>query len=299
MNKVRLEARPATSRFSQWGEENIVRELLKIGPKRPKLIEFGGSRGFDNSNMIVFAQDEIAEVILIEGNTERFKQLEKNTASMDNVHAINAYVGSRSGIDSLSQILSENDIDPEDVFGVSIDIDGDDALIFENMDLNPEFAIVEYNPTLPLDGYFRNPPGKSMGNNLSELRRTGLELGFFEAALTPTNLVLVSNRLADRVEKIDLLDEANKLDNPRFGVGYDGTIVRFSGKSTSTMEIMDAGWSRAVIIQPLPRWLRELAGGPFGRHWGKTVRRIFSVAGALLARPITTVSLIISKRKAP
>jgi hypothetical protein len=294
---IRLDAKQVGNRFSQWGEELVVRQLLQFGPQNPILVEFGGSRGVDNSNMIAQAIDGVADVILIEGSASRYEQLKKNTSSLAKVQAIRAFVGYTTGEDSLDQILRNNGTDPEDVFGVSIDIDGDDALVFENMGLSPDFVIVEYNPTLPIDGYFRNPPGKNMGSNVSELRRIGIELGYFEAALTPTNLVLVSNRLADRVEKINLLDEANQLDNPKFGIAYDGTIVRFSGQSITTQEIMDGGWSRATIIQPLPRWLRELAGGPFGHPWGKKVRRIFSVAVAVLARPISSLLLALSRRK--
>ena len=297
MALIKLSPEQGGNRFSQSGEELVVRQLLEFGPKNPLLVEFGGSRGFDNSNMIAQAVDGVADVILIEGSASRYEELKKNTSSLAKVQAIRAFVGYQTGKDSLDQILRDNGTDPEDVFGVSIDIDGDDALVFENMGLRPDFVIVEYNPTLPLDGYFRNTPGKNMGSNVSELRRIGLELGYFEAALTPTNLVLVSNRLADRVEKINLLDEANKLDNPKFGIAYDGTIVRFSGQSITTQEIMDGGWSRATIVQPLPRWLRELAGGPFGHPRGRRARRFFSVAMAVITRPFSSLRLALSRRK--
>lgn len=297
MSKIKLNPKLDGNRFSQSGEELVVRQLLEIGPEDPILVEFGGSRGFDNSNMIAQAVDGLADVILIEGSSQRYEELKKNISSLTKVQAIRAMVGYQTGVDSLDSILRHNGTDPDRVFGVSIDIDGDDALVFENMGLSPDFVIVEYNPTLPLDGYFRNSPGKNMGNNVSELRRIGVELGYFEAALTPTNLVLVSNRLADRVEKIDLLAEANKLDNPKFGIAYDGTIVRFSGQSITTEEIMDAGWSGATIVQPLPRWLRELAGGPFGHPLGKMARRFFSVAVAIIAKPLSSLLLAESRRK--
>jgi hypothetical protein len=41
---------------------------------------------------------------------------------------------------------------------VSIDIDGDDAAVFENLGFLPEMAIVEFNPTLGVDSIYRNPP---------------------------------------------------------------------------------------------------------------------------------------------
>jgi hypothetical protein len=40
---------------------------------------------------------------------------------------------------------------------VSLDIDGDDAEVFENLGFLPEMAIVEFNPTLGVDSIYRDP----------------------------------------------------------------------------------------------------------------------------------------------
>ena len=83
--------------------------------------------------MIAQAVDSVADVFLIEGNASRYEELKKNTSSLAKVQAIRAFVGYQTGKDSLDQILRDNGTDPKDFFGVSIDIDGDDALVFENI----------------------------------------------------------------------------------------------------------------------------------------------------------------------
>jgi hypothetical protein len=105
-------------------------------------------------------------LVLIEANADLYKELEVAISPYPNIIGIQAKVlfsgglggGWREG--TLSEILQAQGIDPQSVDVVSIDIDGDDAAVFENLGFVPEIVVCEFNPTFPSDAVFRNPPRK-------------------------------------------------------------------------------------------------------------------------------------------
>jgi hypothetical protein len=127
------------NRYSQWGEENIVRHALApIDSLRPDgiLVEFGGSKGHDNSNLFAFGEDG-RPLVLIEQDPKLFELLLNAVDKLETIVPVLASVGFEQGSatdhKTLSKILDSHSIDPARVTIVSIDIDSDDAAVFENL----------------------------------------------------------------------------------------------------------------------------------------------------------------------
>jgi len=279
------------NRFSQWGEENAVRQLLElVAPKTQTfrtaedpgvLVEFGGSRGSDHSNFFRFV-DAGPALVMIEGDSDRFHGLESTAARFPSLIAINAWVD--DGKNSVAEILRRRDINTHNIYGISIDIDGDDALIFETLGVNPCFVVIEHNPALPLDGRFRNPKGRNVGNNLGELVAVAAQRGMFPVCVTETNIIFLDNKYQNIVYEIDVANELKSLDLMRFGIGFDGTLVRYStlGHDT-TAEFYHNGWAKCLVVQPLPRIIRHLVL----KKSAANLKLAYSSLIAFLLRPIS------------
>lgn len=282
------------NKYSQGGEEVIVQRLLEfVDSQLPDgiLVEFGGSRGSDNSNLFVLGEQG-RRLILIESDKQRFKFLENSISSHQSISGIFAKVGwnenSLNGDTKiLIRILEENKIDPQRVSVVSIDIDSDDAAVFENLGFTPHLAIVEFNPTLPLDSCFRNPDGSTMGNSPGEIIRVGEALGMYVVAVSPTNLIFMKKLYKDKVPEADVALELKEFDLPRFGLGYDGTLIRYSTRGEARVsEIYHNGWNDSFIRQPLPPSLRKMSREV---TW---VGILHFITTGLLIQPISSLRLI-------
>lgn len=277
--------------YSQWGEEAAIRELLKIvdlGPGfvRDKeltkiLVEFGGSCGSDHSNFFRFMESGI-KLIMIEGDRDRFRRLELTANGHPSLIAINEWVDDNKN--SVSEILRRHGVSDYHITGVSIDIDGDDARIFENLGVEPSFVIIEHNPTLPIDGRYRNPKGKHVGNSLGELVAVANQRDMYPVCLTETNIIFLKNSYRTDVREIDIVHELSSLNLMRFGMGFDGTLVRFttSGQD-ATAEFYHNGWANSFIVQPLPQVLRL----PTSSRFLLNLRLLYSITITFLLRPFS------------
>lgn len=122
----------ASNKYSQFGEDGIIQEIFKvIGTKSKLAVEFGAWDGFLYSNTAaLWTCDASWKAILIEGDSERYKELRRNTRAY-NVIPINAWVGI-SKEDCLEAILGNNGITQE-IDLLSIDVDGNDYHIFNSL----------------------------------------------------------------------------------------------------------------------------------------------------------------------
>lgn len=282
--------------YSASGETEILRPLIRAltntsGTTSPEhfFVEFGGSRGYDGSNCLGLA--DMGKAVLIEADHKRFKELTTFTNGM-NILCVNEYVGVLEGKNRLDDILRANDVDPERVAVVSIDVDGDDALIFENLGFKPPLVVVEYNPSFPYSARFRNPNGKQWGNSLGELRAVASELGYFPHAITRTNILFsIFEEHAESEEQ--LWKQWHHFRHSQFGFAYDGTLVRFDGEENKTTEIMHHGWSDNLFSQPVPKRLRKFNNGG---EAGKSLIFVLSLIMTWLRRPISTVRAISNYR---
>jgi hypothetical protein len=291
--------------YSQNGEHQIIAGLIGFLPveKNPRvLVEFGASRGTDNSNLFTFGESG-HPLVLIEASPARYNDLKAAIKPHPSIVGIQAKVlfsggnglkkkgGGREG--RIDDILKANGIDIESVGVVSIDIDGDDAAVFENLGFVPQIVICEFNPTFPSDAIFRNPPGSNIGNSPLEVHRVATGLGMYLVAATETNLIFMKNEYQDRVPKLDLMESIQGLQLTRFAWGYDGTFVRFSTDGEDlTRGIYHNGWNDSFLRQPLPPVLRRFS------NRGRTFRIFYFMIG-VIAQPIETFKLALLYLRRP
>lgn len=263
--KIRLSASQEGNKYSQWGEENIIRKaLVVLEALRPErggvLVEFGGSKGRDNSNLLAFGE-EGGTLVMIESDPKLFEALSSEVGHLPNVLPILATVGYEdqakiTGQRTLKNILDSQNIDSSNVSIVSIDIDSDDAAVFENLGVDPLMVLVEYNNSFPADARIRNPRGKAWGNSSLELYEVAKKRGMFLVAATNTNLIFADRSLQDYFDELDLLEALAPLGHSRLALAYDGTLVRFTTDGTNITREFFQGWGFGLVSQPLPRFMR-------------------------------------------
>ena len=245
--------------WAQHGEEQKIQSILeKITfnfPNVPFFLEFGAHDGKTNCNFRFLAESGHSG-IFIEGDDKLFGKLEKNTQELP-VHVFHEMVDVDKN--SLRKILLRNNLKPENISMISIDIDSDDAAVFDSIDWELDIALVEFNPTIPFDAEFVQPYGKSWGNSALSIHRIATNKGMFLVDVTETNLIFVNNKYRNSISEVDLKSVDILFDQLRFGLGYDGTVVMFSRKGTNlTKEVLPLGWTNSHWVQPIPPLLRRL-----------------------------------------
>ena len=151
MNEVRkLLNEYAEKKYSQFGEDGILNEIINRidNNKLDKwCVEFGAKDGILDSNTYNLIKNHSYSAVLIESDLKYFKKLEKNFISKK-IIKINKFV-SFDGINSLDNILKDTDL-PKNFDFLSIDVDGCDYHIFENLNLfKPKIVIIEFNHLIP------------------------------------------------------------------------------------------------------------------------------------------------------
>ena len=138
---------------SQIGQDGILQEIFKmLDIKNGFFCEFGAWDGIYLSNCRKLVEEGWAGVF-IEGNEKKFKDLSLRYQSFSGIHCISAFVGApKRGIigDPLFMILEKNNINPAHIDFLSIDIDGYDLEIFEEINFKPKVVLLEgglhFNP---------------------------------------------------------------------------------------------------------------------------------------------------------
>ena len=111
--------------YSQAGEDRIIDDILEILPENDKwCVEFGAWDGILFSNTRNLIESKEYSAVLIEGDKNKFCELQNNLPTKGNTIAINQYVGFTEE-DGLDRILADTPI-PFDFDLLSIDIDGND-----------------------------------------------------------------------------------------------------------------------------------------------------------------------------
>ncbi len=170
--------------YSQFGEDGIIEKIFSIiGTKSKVCVEFGAWDGEYLSNTANLWKNHDWKAILIESDAERIKKVQHH-----NIVTINATVGINHN-NSIDYILNQQNISNIDF--MSIDIDGDDYYILENLICRPEVICIEYNPTIPfwIDCY--QQPGQQFGASLKAMTRLAIEKNYFLVSVTDTNLFFV------------------------------------------------------------------------------------------------------------
>ena len=275
-------------KYSQSGEDGIVTAFIStVYPKDLinglLVCEFGAHDG-SNSNLMQILEDGTGFGVFVECDRKRFNSFYKNYGQMSNLKIINDKVGWEV-TDDLGVIFSRNDLLIDSLNILSIDVDGDDAHIFEAINASIDLAVIEYNPTFGFDTFFCNPKGSSIGSSPLTLMQIASSKNLFLAALTETNLIFVNNKFKGQVKTYSLPEMKPHASAIRYAMGYDGTLVVVDGIGTDlTDEILGIGWSKSFFVQPLPKVFRRF--NKLGRSG-----LLYSIFALLITRPMALRSL--------
>lgn len=187
--------------YSQFGEEAVLRRILDlIGVRSKVCVEFGAADGLSCSNTARLWRDEGWKALLIEPDHERYEQLEGNAGPFDTI-CRRAFV-TPSGPLSIAALLAQHELHDVDV--LSLDVDGDDLLIFAALSCRPRVICVEFNPTIPPHLDVRPTAlGQTMGASALALVRAGESVGYRFIGATYCNAVFVVEEEAGPFENYE------------------------------------------------------------------------------------------------
>lgn len=212
---------------SQNGEDGVIAEIVKrIGLGKEKnlwCVEFGAWDGIHFSNTFALVESQSATAIMIEGDEEKFGQLQQTAERYPSIIAIDSLVtGNRvpdgslvssaftgrfepNKVATLDQILRTTSC-PEDYDLLSIDIDSFDLEVWEaHREFNPKIVIIEINSAIA-PGVLQWHGQGNQGNSFSSTLAVGKAKGYSLVCHTG-NMIFVRNDLAHLVE----LDELDSL----------------------------------------------------------------------------------------
>lgn len=215
----------AFNRFSQFGEDGIIKKIFEILPIEFKVcVEFGAWDGFHFSNAANLWTNGW-KAILIESDPPKFSLLIENVKGYD-CYCINKTVGCH-GSRLLDNILIRHNL-PLHADFLSIDIDGDDYHVFESLEkFNPRVVCCEFNPTIPMHLDLVPEPGNYFGCSVLSLVRLAEEKGFKLIAMTETNCFFVSlkdyKKFAEYQTSLEVLFSTKHLTYVM--TGYNGDYI--------------------------------------------------------------------------
>ncbi|MEO6573957.1 MAG: FkbM family methyltransferase, partial [Polyangiaceae bacterium] len=198
--------------------------------------------------------------VLIEADTTRFRDLQRNYASRTNVITLDRIVGYGES-DGLDSILAPLPV-PRDFDLLSIDIDGNDYHVWKATSVyQPKVVIIEFNPTIPTDIRFVQVADGTVtqGASLLALVELGKEKGYELVSVLHFNAVFVKKEFfaafeiesnAPAVLRTDLSSVTYLFS------GYDGKIFLRGARRLPWhgIELDESD------VQPLPRFLRRHPG---------------------------------------
>jgi hypothetical protein len=220
---------------SQGGEDGVIEKIFEIiGTDNKWSVEFGAWDGKYCSNTWVLNNEHNWTGVLIEGDAEKFKDLESTYADNQGSVLINQYI-KLEGESTLDAILAETEI-PKDFDCLSVDVDGLDWHIWDSLkNYQPRFVVIEFNPTIPNDIYFVQDPEPSLnhGTSLLAMIELGKAKGYELVATTAWNAFFVKADLYPlfNIEDndIDAMHDMSPYESKLFQL-YDSSLVLWGNR---------------------------------------------------------------------
>nr|VFK56978.1 MAG: Methyltransferase FkbM domain-containing protein [Candidatus Kentron sp. TUN]VFK64726.1 MAG: Methyltransferase FkbM domain-containing protein [Candidatus Kentron sp. TUN] len=242
---------------SQTGEDGVIDKIFEIiGPTNRVCVEFGAWDGKTLSNTYNLIRNKHWDGLLIEGNPDKYQQLTQTYANVARANCVCGLV-EISGLNSLDAYLERNRL-PSDPDLLSIDIDGNDYHVWSSLErFRPRIIICEFNPSIPNDVLFVQPPDmeKNQGCSLSALIELGKKKGYELIAAMPWNGIFV---VREEFAKFGIAD--NSIDamylprvDGRLFQGYDGTLFNVGLEPGWAMEGISLAYDELQIMPPEKR----------------------------------------------
>ena len=187
------------NKYSQNGEDGIIGELLKrLDIKDGWVCEFGAWDGKHLSNTFLLIESGFRGVF-IEGDPQKFKDLEKTVTQFSQIIPINSYVDYNDSENSLDNLLNRTEI-PKDFDVLSIDIDSYDYQVWKSLkNYNPKIVIVEINSSIHTTNTLHiHEEGKYQGTGFRPMFDLGYEKGY-KFVLHTGNMIFVREDLFDKI----------------------------------------------------------------------------------------------------
>jgi hypothetical protein len=242
---------------SQGGEDGIVAKALSLLPDLSYwCVEFGAWDGKHLSNTFSLVESKGYSVVLIEGDTAKYRELSANYPHKDRAVFVNAFVG-WSEHDGLDQILRSYPI-PQSFDLLSVDVDGNDYHVWGAVkSFQPKLVLIEFNTSMVNGVEFVQPAdaGCNQGASPASLVKLGSEKGYELIAVTKYNLLFVRREYFPLFGIPDNSLELMRDEEPNYVFfGYDGTVFL----QGSCRPEWHPGWRlSARKIQLLPSLLRR------------------------------------------
>ena len=185
---------------SQSGEDGVIARALELLGKRDGwCVEFGAFDGREASNTYSLIATHGYSAVLIESDPVRFARLQATHRDRPAVHALQRVVG-YDGEDRLDRVLAGTPA-PTDFDLLCIDIDGNDYHVWEAVRVyRPKLVVIEFNPTIPNEVDFVQPPDPAVrqGASLAAIARLARQKAYRLIHATALNGVFVDERYFDR-----------------------------------------------------------------------------------------------------
>jgi hypothetical protein len=214
--------------YSQTGEDGILEKALSVLPCHSGwCVEFGAWDGKYLSNTFRLVEQKDYSVVLIEGNTKKYRALCAEYPFKERAIFKNCFVG-WSKDDGLDRILEKEPI-PLDFDLLSIDVDGNDYHIWKATEkYNPKLVLIEFNPTASNHSDFVQPPDANCNksNSPAPLVRLGKEKGYELICATRINLLFVRRDYYELFgipdNSLEVMREEEEVTS--LFVGFDGSV---------------------------------------------------------------------------
>jgi hypothetical protein len=192
--------------FSQNGEDMFIKEVFqKINKKIEWVCEFGAWNGMHLSNTFTFVANNNANAVFIEGDSEKFKDLEETCLIYTNITPVNKFIDNHNTLDS---ILANTQI-PQTFDILSIDIDSNDLDVWDNLkSYDPVCVVIEINNLIPPGIYKRHKDFTKKQiknkmdtwlNSFSSTIDVGLEKNYTPIKHIGWNLIFIKNDYVDQL----------------------------------------------------------------------------------------------------
>jgi len=184
---------------SQHGEDGILKYIIdSLGDKiSKKCCEFGAWDGIFASNCYNLWCNEKWKTLLIEGDSEKYKDLISNTVDLDHVNTECCLVQSK-GENSLDSILERYDFS-DDLGILSVDIDSFDYYVWKRLkNSKPQIVVIEHNLFIPPYIEYHDPEDESyLRCSAKSLEKLGKEKGYKLICCTLSNCIFIRGDLFD------------------------------------------------------------------------------------------------------
>ena len=242
---------------SQTGEDGIIEKIFEIIKENDKwCVEFGAWDGKKFSNTWTLIKNKGWFGVLLEGDSERYKQLLMTYKDNPKVTCINKFV-EFEGLYCIDNILSKIPI-PKYFDLLCIDVDGNDYHIWDSMALyQPKVVVIEFNPSIPNDIDFIQPKNMNInqGSSLLSIFNLGREKGYELVATTIVNAIFVDRQyfglFGINDNSLSILHKGHEYHTRLYQL-FDGTLV-LEGCNRLIWHGIEIGQES---IQVLPRFLR-------------------------------------------